>query len=428
MSDAILPQSRDLASGSEHRSARACGGTATDHAIRHALGWLVVGNGVGLYLSLLLLFPGLQIPPWTYGRWVPVHLNLQLYGWTALPLIAWLFSLYEIEKSRHAAWGTAAVRAWSLALTVGVTHWLGGITSGKIFLDWKGGALWALVVAQVILWTVLALAWHERRHAWNRKRRTGLLIGLMALALVPVSLVFSASPTVYPPIDRSTGGPTGSSLLGSTLIVIGLMLMLPRMVAPGIRKSHTAATWIFFAASWPVFLLTEITGGTHRDPWQILPMLLLLPWAWLIPRDWKDFDWPEGSSTWRRVMLLWWAVLVGTGVLMFQQGVLDRLKFTQGLVAHTHLAMAGFTTSFCALLCVLITRRPLGGNKSVVSWHLAACGMILVLAASGWREGKDFHWMAEAPDWRTMEFFLRAACGSVMCVVSIHWLWNSRRS
>lgn len=428
MSDTSLPPSHDCAYGCERRTARECGVTAVDHAIRHALGWLVAGNGVGLYLSLLLLFPGLQIPPWTYGRWVPVHLNLQLYGWTSLPLIAWLFSLYEIEKSRHAAWGHAAVWAWSAALATGVLHWLDGITSGKIFLDWKGGALWALVVAQVILWTALALAWHERRHTWNRKRRSGLFIALIALALVPVSLVFAASPAVYPPIDRSTGGPTGSSLLGSTLIVIGLMLILPRMVAPGIRKSHTVATWIFFAASWLVFGVTEAIGGTHRDAWQILPMLLLVPWAWLIPRDWKCFDWPQGSSVWRYAMLAWWAVLVFTGVLMFQSGILDRFKFTQGLVAHTHLAMAGFTTSFCALLCVLILRRPLGGNVSVISWHLATLAMVVLLAASGWQEGKNYHWMADMPEWRTVGFLLRPVCGAVMCAASIHWLWNARRS
>ena len=59
-----------------------------DAAVRHALGWLAFGNAVGLYLALLLMEPRLQAGIWTYGRWVPVHLNAQLYGWTALPLVA----------------------------------------------------------------------------------------------------------------------------------------------------------------------------------------------------------------------------------------------------------------------------------------------------------------------------------------------------
>jgi cbb3-type cytochrome oxidase subunit 1 len=69
-------------------------------ALRHALGWLVFGNAVGLYLSLLLLFPNLQLAQWPYGRLVPVHLNVQLFGWTSLPLVAWLFSIYQVESSR----------------------------------------------------------------------------------------------------------------------------------------------------------------------------------------------------------------------------------------------------------------------------------------------------------------------------------------
>ena len=60
-------------------------------AVRHALAWLVFGNAVGLYLAILLLRPDWQLAGWTYGRWVPVHLNSQLYGWTSLPLVAWLF-------------------------------------------------------------------------------------------------------------------------------------------------------------------------------------------------------------------------------------------------------------------------------------------------------------------------------------------------
>ena len=120
-------------------------------ALRHALGWLVFGNAVGLYLALLLLFPALQAGPLTYGRWVPVHLNVQLYGWTSLPLVAWLFSIYQVDSSKARAWAPAAVWAWTAALALGALHWLGGTTSGKIFLHWKGGALWGFAAVQVVL-------------------------------------------------------------------------------------------------------------------------------------------------------------------------------------------------------------------------------------------------------------------------------------
>jgi cytochrome c oxidase cbb3-type subunit 1 len=120
-------------------------------------------------------------------------------------------------------------------------------------------------------------------------------------------------------------------------------------------------------------------------------------------------------------------LLVVTGLLMYQPGVLDRLKFTQGLVAHSHLAMAGFTTSFCALLLVLITRRRMGGAASVITWHAAALLMIVTLALMGWMEGANPSWMSAQPLWRETGLVVRAACGGLMFVVSVLWL-HERRS
>lgn len=402
------------------------GNAGLSTALRHALGWLVMGNAVGLYLSLLHLFPNLQIAQWTYGRWVPVHLNVQLYGWTSLPLVAWLFSIYQVDSCKARAWAPAAVWAWSAALVLGVFHWLCGETSGKIFLDWKGGALSGFVAAQVMLWGVLAAVWHERSHDWNRIRRIFSFVGLVGLALVPVSLVFAASPAVYPPVDRTTGGPTGSSLLGSSLIVVGLMLLLPRLAAVSRSDRKARGIWIFFAVSWLVFGVTEAMGGTHFQAVQTGAMLFLLPWVWWLPRDWSRFDWPEGSRVWRAAMFAWWGLLVVSGLLMYQPGVLDHFKFTQGLVAHSHLAMAGFTTSFCALLLVLLTGKRIGRGRSVAVWHLAALAMIVVLALMGWREGDGPSWMLAQPAWREWGLVIRSACGLLMLWVSMVWYMEWR--
>ena len=395
-------------------------------ALGHALGWLLFGNVVGLYLSILILFPGFQLAEWTYGRWVPVHLNVQLYGWTSLPLVAWLLSIYQVDDSSARRWASATVWAWSAALAAGVLYWLGGMTTGKIFLDWKGGALWAFLVAQVLLLGVLAAAWRDRSHSWSPQRRAAALAGLIGLALVPVALWFASSPAVYPPIDRTTGGPTGSSLLGSALVVVGLMLMLPRVVAVARTERKSRMTWWFFGISWLVFVVTEAIGGTHFDAHQIGSMLMLLPWVWCLPRDWAGFEWPPGSRLWRNAMFAWWGVLVLSGLLMYQPGLLDRLKFTQGLVAHSHLAMAGFTTSFCALLLVLLGGRRIGGGWSVGLWHGAALAMIVSLAVMGWREGAGPSWMLSQPAWREWGLVIRSLCGWVMCGASLVW-WLERR-
>jgi cytochrome c oxidase cbb3-type subunit I len=397
-------------------------------AVKHALGWLVMGNGVGLYLALLLLKPEWQLGQWTYGRWVPVHLNVQLYGWTALPLVAWLFSMYEVGRSKAAAWAPAAVWAWTAALAMGALHWLDGTTGGKIFLDWKDGALWAFVLALVMLWLVLTVAWKERAVGWSLLKRRVSLGGLIGLALVPAAIIVTASPKTYPPVDRMTGGPTGSSLLGSSLIVVGLMLLLPRVVAETGNGKAGRGTWSYFIFCWVFFGIAEAVGGTHFDWWQNVSLLFMPPWAWLLARDWAGFSWPQGSGVWRTAMFGWWAVLVLTGYLMYFPWILDRIKFTQGLVAHSHLAMAGFTTSFCALLAVLLTGRRIGGPISIFLWNVAVVVMLMTLATMGWKEGAGPSWMLENPVWREVGLILRAACGAVMLPVSAVWLyqWKNR--
>ncbi len=399
-------------------------GEGVSTAVKHALGWLVLGNAVGLYLALLLLKPEWQLGQWTYGRWVPVHLNVQLYGWTALPLVAWLFSMFEVGRSKAAAWAPAAVWAWTAALAMGVLHWLNGVTGGKVFIDWKDGALWAFVIALVILWLTLTVSWKERAAGWSRLKRRVSLGGLVGLALVPGAIILTASPKTYPPVDRLTGGPTGSSLLGSSLIVVGLMLLLPRVAADTGSGKAGRGTWGYFIFCWVFFGVAEAVGGTHFDWWQNFSLLLMPPWAWLLARDWMGFSWPAGSRAWRTAMFGWWAALVLTGYLMYFPWILDRIKFTQGLVAHSHLAMAGFNTSFCALLAVLLTGRKMGGAVSVSIWHGAVVVMLVTLATMGWQEGTEPSWMLLNPAWREVGLAVRSACGAAMLLVSVVWLYQ----
>lgn len=394
------------------------------NAGRHALGWLVAGNVAGLWLSLLLLFPGLQSGEWTYGRWMPVHLNIQLFGWTSLPLVGWLLSIYGVPRR----WSDAAVWAWTAALGAGVLSWLGGGSSGKIFLDWKGGPLFAFVAALSFLWIVLAVAWKRDASLWKPAKRWLSLGGLLLLAGVPWGMWLASSPELYPPVDRSTGGPTGASLLGSTLVVVGLLLLLPR--ACGLEAKRPGIPWKtlgFFTASWVVFGVAESIGGTHFDALQIIALGLLLPWPWLVLRDWRSFRWPHKPHGWRITTLLWWGLLVVTGFLAFLPEVLDRLKFTQSLVAHSHLAMAGFTTSFCALL-LRLSGNQFGKIGSAIAWNIAAFTMVIVLAAAGWAESAGVNWMAEAPTWRIAALAARALCGLVMLAASVHWFvtWRER--
>lgn len=394
------------------------------NAGRHALGWLVAGSAVGLWLSLLLIFPGLQAGEWTYGRGVPIHLNGLLYGWTALPLVAWLLVIYQVPRR----WAAAATWVWSAALAAACFDWLSGGSSGKVFLDWKGGALLAFVAALGFLWLVLASSWWRFRQNFPPLRRGLMAAGLGILALVPAGMWHASSPSVYPPVNPASGGPTGASLLGSTLVVVLLLLLLPRSfgLARDARSPWPKKTLAYFLVSAFVCAIAEFRGGTQHDFLQILALGLLLPWPLLLFRDWQDFEWPERTHAWRLALYVWWALLVVSGFAVFLPGVLDHLKFTQSLVAHSHLAMAGFTTSFCGLLLRLLGQR-FGREGSVFIWHLAALVMVVVLALAGMGEAAGGPWMIEPPLWRTAELGLRVLCGVAMLGAALDWLltWHT---
>src|SRR5579871_112323 len=102
-------------------------------AVQHALFWLVLGNAIGSMLALLLLLPQLNswLGEWSYGRWMMVHMNVLLYGWCALPMLVFLFSVYKVDRGPLALWARPAVWLWSSALVMGSYSWLQGHSSGR---------------------------------------------------------------------------------------------------------------------------------------------------------------------------------------------------------------------------------------------------------------------------------------------------------
>ena len=170
-------------------------------ATRHALTWLVAANLAGCLLAALLLFPSLNgwLGEWTYGRWMPVHLNLQLYGWCSLPLVAWLLKVYQADREPACRFTGAALWAWSAALIFGAFSWLNGHSTGKVFLDWQGLARPLVPLAAFILWLVLAWSlgfhWASPENVVGA-RRWAKAFGLALLLAVPPALYWAAAPGV----------------------------------------------------------------------------------------------------------------------------------------------------------------------------------------------------------------------------------------
>ena len=262
----------------------------------HSIGWLYVANLIGVWLAILLLYPaaGRWLGEWSYGRWTAVHLNFQLYGWMALPLVAWAIRIYRADRGPTAEWSRVALMLWSIALALGGLWWLNGNSSGKLFLDWSGFVRVFYPLTILFLWVVLVIAY---KHAWRDSDqgypalRVSKIAGLVLLLLVPFAIYVASSPTLYPAVNPDTGGPTGASQLESTLIIVLILFLLPYGLTH--RKSTGRKTVI---AAWAILLMEALLclalgrqDVSHHRPAQFISLGSLLVWVPLIPAYFNAF-------------------------------------------------------------------------------------------------------------------------------------------
>lgn len=403
----------------------------------YAVAWLSISNVIGVGLAVLLLWPrtGAFLASWSYGRWMPVHLNLQLYGWCSLPLVAWLLKIYRADEGSLARWSRAALLLWSLALAMGSLSWLNGHSSGKLFLDWTGYVRVFFPLAILFLWGVLASAAAVQWRGPAREPfslRAAKLAGLALLFLVPLAIYAACNPDIYPPVNPDSGGPTGASQLESVLIVVLILFILPYGIT---RRAAHGKRWI--VAAWVAFIIEALLClglgradvSNHRST-QFISLGSLLLWVPLMPAYYSAFRWSENTRRWRIAVLAWWAVLIPTGWCLFLPGILDRLKFTDGLVGHSLLAMAGFVTSLLVLLLIGLLREngdAFQTRWSFIAWQAGTAVYIVVMLIAGWIEGTDPAFTMMPNESRYVLYLIRLGCGIAMALASLEWLWQLSR-
>jgi len=145
----------------------------------------------------------------------------------------------------------------------------------------------------------------------------------------------------------------------------------------------------------------------------------------LTPAYYAAFEWHVNTRRWHVASLCWWAALVVTGWIMFLPGVLDHFKFTDGLVGHSFVAMAGFTSSL--IIFVLVQLLGEGGwifnrTRSFYLWHGSVIAYIVVITLAGWREGFDPAFTIVPGTARNVLYILRLITGVLMLLAAGDWL------
>ena len=186
--------------------------------------------------------------------------------------------------------------------------------------------------------------------------------------------------------------------------------------------------WFWGGFGGPVGVWLGINRGdsSHHDLEQIVGLGVLLAWVPLLIWWWRRQAWCEGARPWLVAACWWWAVLVVSGWVTFLPEISERLKFTNGLVAHAHLAMAGLVTSVNGvILNQLDPARPLWRGFAV--WQGAAAVMVVGLMAMGWFERDHAGAFFYGAWWVDAGYGLRLAAGVAMALASIRLLGETRR-
>jgi len=272
----------------------------------------------------------------------------------------------------------------------------------------------------------LIRAWKTAANA-SLAVRSAKILGLALLLAVPIVMYLASGPDFYPAVNPDTGGPTGASQLESSLIVVVILLLLPFGIARR-KAGHSrtiAAAWAIVVAELLLCLALGRTDISHHRPAQFLSLGSLLVWVPLTPAYYAAFAWHANTRRWRIAFLAWWSALVLTGWVLFLPGVLDHFKFTDGLVGHSLLAMAGFTSSLLIFVLVQLLGEDgwiFNRTRSFYSWNGAVLGYVALMTAAGWREGFDPTFTIVPGLARNAIYALRLVVGLAMLAASLDWL------
>jgi cytochrome c oxidase cbb3-type subunit 1 len=258
--------------------------------------------------------------------------------------------------------------------------------------------------------------------AWAAK-----VAGLAVLLAVPFLIYSAAGPNTYPPVNPDTGGPTGASQLESSLGIVAVVLLLPFGIArrlPG-KTKIVAIGWFVLAAEAALCIALGRANVSHHNPVQFVSLGSLLVWLALTPAYYAGFEWHANTRRWRMAFLWWWGALLVTGWIFFLPGVLDHFKFTDGLVGHSFVAMAGFTSSL--LIFVMVQLLDDGGwifnrTRSFYLWNGSVIAYIALMTVAGWREGFDPTFTIVPGMARNVLYALRLVTGIMMLVAALDWL------
>lgn len=174
-------------------------------------------------------------------------------------------------------------------------------------------------------------------------------------------------------------------------------------------------------------MLIEHGNATNESLNQIFGLGVLLVWVPLIVWYHRGFEWPSDLRLWQYAFYAWWGLLTVDGFITFLPGVLDVLKFTNAMVAHAHLAMAGMVGSLNMLILGSLgpskASDPWLDRSAFWCWQLGTLAYVVVMTGEGVREGLQPQVLWGENGLTQALYLVRLLAGVSMLVASVRWCW-----
>jgi cytochrome c oxidase cbb3-type subunit 1 len=168
-------------------------------------------------------------------------------------------------------------------------------------------------------------------------------------------------------------------------------------------------------------------NASHRDLEQVAGLATLGVWPPYLVWWFRLYVWEEAHRRWLGALAVWAALLFVDGFAIFLPGVLEGAKFSNSLVAHAHLAMAGMLTSLNMLMLISLAPRTrlanaLAARRPWLAWNAACLVMVAALTALGWAEGRDPTLVPGGGTLVQAIYVVRLLCGLAMAAAALPWL------
>ena len=404
--------------------------------------WFFLATIGGLFLASAMVAPDLPVYKnisWlVFGRVRPMHTNMMIFGFVGSALIGSAYyvvpslvrgTLYNVAMGRFAVW------LWNATVAAGTVTLACGFTQSREYAEW----IWPV---DIMLLIVLVLTFYNLLRTVTERNEELLYVSIWYIfgALVFTFFIYLFGNAVWNPSTGAiTGMPDGILAWFYGHGVVGLFLTplaiaLAYYVMPIVCRAPLFSHALSLVGFWTILMFYPHIGTHHllqtpAPTWlkivavtgsigMLIPVATVLVNLWLTVSGKLGHIHDDIGGKFVFAGLVWYLVVCLQGPFQALPSVQRITHLTNWVVAHSHIAVFGFS-GFIGLgtiyfLLPRITGRPLYSRRlaDIQYWLVLTglTGFFIVLTMTGLIQGSG--WLSGSVVYK------------VLPELHVYWVWR----